>query len=112
MKIYQSTNFFLFTVIPLFTSTVCQNDGSAAVYISSLKTSPGNLTFALNVADPAVSEDVYFHISGPSSYSYIGIGTGTVMQDSLIFVMYPNSTGDGQLVIIIQKSSADILSLL
>uniref|UniRef100_A0A093V8B5 Cytochrome b561 domain-containing protein n=1 Tax=Talaromyces marneffei PM1 TaxID=1077442 RepID=A0A093V8B5_TALMA len=28
-------------------------------------------------------------------YSYIGIGTGTVMQGSLIFVMYSNATGDG-----------------
>ncbi|GAM37493.1 hypothetical protein TCE0_024f07457 [Talaromyces pinophilus] len=95
MKFYQSTTFFLSAVFSLITPTVCQNDESAAVYISSLRSSSGNLTFALSVADPTVSQDVYFHISVPSSYSYIGIGTGTVMQDSLIFVMYSNATGDG-----------------
>lgn len=97
---FQSTIFFLSAVFSLFTSTVCQNDESAVVYISSLRTDSGNLTFALSVTDPTVSQDVYFHISGPSSYSYIGIGTGTVMQDSLIFVMYTNATGDGQFTII------------
>jgi hypothetical protein len=99
MKFYQSTTFFLSAVFSLITPTVCQNDESAAVYISSLRSSSGNLTFALSVADPTVSQDVYFHISVPSSYSYIGIGTGTVMQDSLIFVMYSNATGDGQFII-------------
>lgn len=96
---FRSTIFFLSAVFSLFTLTVCQNDEAAAVYISSLSSSSGNLTFALSVADPTVSQDVYFHISGPSSYSYIGIGTGTVMQDSLIFVIYSNATGDGQSII-------------
>lgn len=95
MKFRQNAALFLIAVFSLFTSTVCQNDESAAVYISTLRSSSRNLTFALSVADPTVSQDMYFHISGPSSYSYMGIGTGTVMQDSLIFVIYPNATGDG-----------------
>lgn len=112
MRFYQSTIFFLSAVASLFGSTVGQNDESAAVFISSLRSSSGNVTFALSVADPKVSQDVYLHISGPSSYSYIGIGTGTVMQGSLIFVIYSNATGDGQFIIIHLRIFADILSLL
>lgn len=113
MRFRQSTITFLSTVSSLFSSTLGQNDESAVVYITSLRTSSGNLTFALNIADPTVSQDMYFHISGPSSYSYIGIETGTVMQDSLMFLLYSNATGDGQFFIIFCKDLfADILSLL
>ncbi|KAH8691203.1 hypothetical protein BGW36DRAFT_349047 [Talaromyces proteolyticus] len=91
---FQNTILVLF--FSLFISTLCKNDDeSAAVFISSLSSSSGHLTFALSASDPTVSQDVFFHISGPSSYSYIGIGTGTVMQGGLMFVMYSNATGDG-----------------
>lgn len=71
--------------------------GQDAVYIGHLSTSSGTFTFALNIADPVISQDVYFHMSGPSGYSWIGVGTGTMMQDSLMFVVYSNAVGDGQL---------------
>jgi hypothetical protein len=113
MKLHQSTIPFLSAVFSLFISTLCQNHDSAAVFISSLSSSSEHITFALSASDPTVSQDVFFHISGPSSYSYIGIGTGTVMQGSIIFVMYSNATGDGQFIIIsTQNLSANILSLL
>lgn len=67
--------------------------------ISVFVTSPGSgsrsYVFALNF--PSNSEDIYFHLSGPAAYSWVAVGTGSEMKDSLMFIAYLNSTGNGVL---------------
>ncbi|KAJ5160294.1 uncharacterized protein N7482_007298 [Penicillium canariense] len=52
-------------------------------------TSSSNFTFALNI--PNGSTDLNFHLSGPTDYSWIAVGTGDKMKDSLMFVVYSNA---------------------
>lgn len=66
-----------------------------SVFILPLDNDSGKYTFALNI--PSNSDDIYFHLSGPASYSWIVVGTGTEMKDSMMFVVYSNAQGDGQL---------------
>lgn len=42
----------------------------------------------------AGSGDIYFQISGPSSYQFIAIGIGSGMAGATIFVMYADGTGN------------------
>ncbi|KAL1962257.1 hypothetical protein VTN77DRAFT_9847 [Rasamsonia byssochlamydoides] len=84
--------FFLGLLSTLF-SLAKADSVPASVFILPLDNNSGNYTFALNI--PENSEDVYFHLSGPASYSWIAVGTGTEMKDSLMFIVYSNAQGDG-----------------
>ena len=37
--------------------------------------------------------DVYFHMSGPVKYSWLGVGIGNEMRDSFMIIAYPSSNG-------------------
>ncbi|RHZ55405.1 cytochrome and DOMON domain-containing protein [Aspergillus thermomutatus] len=50
-----------------------------------------NYTFALNL--PENSSDVYFHLSGPTSYSWVAVGTGQEMKNSLMILLYSDASG-------------------
>ncbi|EED18567.1 conserved hypothetical protein [Talaromyces stipitatus ATCC 10500] len=69
-----------------------QND-PISVFVTSPGSGSGNYVFALNV--PSNSGDIYFHLSGPAAYSWVAVGTGSKMKDSLMFIAYLNSTGNG-----------------
>ncbi len=56
----------------------------------------GEVCYAVNV--PAITAssgvgDIFFQISGPSSMSWIGLGQGSSMKGSNIFMIYANSAG-------------------
>lgn len=72
-----------------------QND-PISVFVTSPGSGSENYVFALNI--PKNSEDIYFHLSGPDAYSWIAVGTGSEMRDSLMFIAYLNSTGNGSLL--------------
>lgn len=69
----------------------------ASVFILPLNDGSENYTFGINI--PSNSQDLYFHLSGPARYSWIAVGTGSVMKDSLMFVMYSDAHGTGQPVL-------------
>ncbi|KAK1823948.1 hypothetical protein LTR12_001690 [Friedmanniomyces endolithicus] len=52
-----------------------------------------SFVFALNI-DQSTS-DVYIHMSAPAGNSWMGVGFGSVMQDSFMFIAYPSSNGTG-----------------
>ncbi|KAF7861448.1 hypothetical protein EAF04_008013 [Stromatinia cepivora] len=53
-----------------------------------------SISFALNIPEKNPNNDLYFSISGPSSCSWIAVGMGSdKMKDSLVFMMYTDSTG-------------------
>ncbi|KAJ8064405.1 hypothetical protein OCU04_006747 [Sclerotinia nivalis] len=57
----------------------------------------GDVCFAVNVPASAAlsgSGDIYIQMSGPDTMSWIGIGQGSAMRGSNIFVMYADSTGN------------------
>lgn len=73
-------------------NTDIQND-PISVFVTTPGSGSGNYVFALNV--PSNSEDIYFHLSGPDAYQWIAVGTGSEMKNSLMFIAYLNSTGNG-----------------
>lgn len=69
---------------------------SAVITTSSagFAASDGSINFALNIPQKDDNEDLYFTIYGPSSSSWIAIGMGSdKMDDSLMFMVYADSTG-------------------
>ncbi|KAK5019444.1 hypothetical protein BJ546DRAFT_1129575 [Cryomyces antarcticus] len=52
-----------------------------------------NLTFALNAATS--TGNLCFHMSAPAAYSWVGVGIGKQMRDSLMFIAYTDSSGHG-----------------
>ncbi|EAW13436.1 cytochrome and DOMON domain-containing protein [Aspergillus clavatus NRRL 1] len=62
-----------------------------STFIFPLGSNSGNYTFALNL--PENSSDVYFHLSGPTSYSWVAVGTGDEMKNSLMVVLYSDASG-------------------
>ena len=61
------------------------------VFNYPLGPSSGNFTFALNIPDD--SADLYFHLSGPTSYSWVAVGTGNEMKNSLMMIVYAGASG-------------------
>lgn len=74
------------------------HDGLETVSIFNLplQSNTANYTVALTI--PNGSTDLYFHLSGPTAYSWISVGTRSEMADSMVFVMYPNVDGSSELV--------------
>lgn len=56
--------------------------------------SKGNITFAI-VADQS-TEDVYMYLSGPASYQWIAVGTGSEMDGSTMWLLYEGSDKDSE----------------
>jgi len=56
----------------------------------------GDICYSLNIPDATASSgsgDIYLQITGPTSYSWIGLGQGSGMTGAQIFVMYTDSSG-------------------
>ena len=43
--------------------------------------------------NPTANGDVYFHMSGPVTYSWLGVGFGSEMADSFMLISYPSADG-------------------
>ncbi|KAK0099624.1 hypothetical protein ONS95_013479 [Cadophora gregata] len=74
--------------LALASSTLAQN----VTYCPS-----GNVCYAVNVPETTAasgSGDIFFQISGPSTMSWIGLGQGTSMSGSNIFMIYANAAGN------------------
>lgn len=68
-----------------------------SIFNLPLPPNTANYTFALTIPDG--STDLYFHLSGPTAYSWIAVGTGSEIADSMMFVMYSNADGSSQFVL-------------
>lgn len=57
----------------------------------------GGVCYAVNIPSATASSgsgDIFIHVSGPSTLQWIGIGQGSQMAGSNIFMIYSNSAGD------------------
>ncbi|QKX59257.1 uncharacterized protein TRUGW13939_06389 [Talaromyces rugulosus] len=84
----------LFSGIPTLAFVQQQNSDSqlpVSVFTLPLDNGSENYTFALNL--PSDSEEVYFRLAGPAIYSWIAVGTGSEMKDSLMLLVYLDSAG-------------------
>lgn len=71
--------------------SAASNSNAASIFNLPLNQNSANYTFALNIPDG--STDLYFHLSGPTDYSWIAVGTGERMKNSLMIVLYSNADG-------------------
>jgi Cytochrome domain of cellobiose dehydrogenase len=72
-----------------------QNIASAAHAVSSQCHS--NACFEMSIPDATSksgSGDVFYQISGPTSYGWIAMGTGSQMKGSNMIIIYTNSNGN------------------
>ncbi|ESZ98460.1 hypothetical protein SBOR_1122 [Sclerotinia borealis F-4128] len=77
--------------VSLFLSTVNAVSTASAAFVAN----DTSVTFALKIPLKNPNNDLYFSISGPSSCSWIAIGMGyNQMKNSLMFMMYADSTGN------------------
>jgi hypothetical protein len=55
-----------------------------------------NACFSLNIPEGSTStgNDVFVQISGPTSYSWLGIGTGSMMSGSNMLIVYTSTNGN------------------
>ncbi|KAF2671316.1 CBD9-like protein [Microthyrium microscopicum] len=56
-----------------------------------------NICSSISIPDSAASSgksDVFLQITGPTSYSWVSVGTGTGMSGSTMFVIYTSSSGN------------------
>lgn len=67
-----------------------------SIFNLPLSSNTANYTFALTIPDG--SADLYFRLSGPAAYSWIAVGTGSRMADSMMFVIYSNAHGSSEFV--------------
>lgn len=89
----------LLSGITTFVSAQQNSDSQPPVSVFTLPLDNGseNYTFALNL--PSNSEYVYFYLAGPTAYSWIAVGTGSEMTDSLMFLVYLNSAGSSEFLL-------------
>jgi hypothetical protein len=80
----------LAALFSLATYTSAQTVASS-VFVYNGGFTGSNFTFAINLAQD--SQDLFFHLSGPTKFSWIAVGTGKEMTNSLMFVTYANSDG-------------------
>ncbi|ESZ99321.1 hypothetical protein SBOR_0283 [Sclerotinia borealis F-4128] len=80
-------------LLRLFVGSILASSTISAQHVSKCA---GNVCFAVNVPASTVSGgsgDIYIHISGPDTMSWIGIGQGSGMRGSNIFVIYADAAG-------------------
>ena len=91
--VYPSSNITSpFQALPASGDTcAAQTSSQAAV----LKTCPEtDVCFSFNVPEQAASsEDIYFQISAPTTYSWVALAQGTMMSNANMFVMYSSADG-------------------
>lgn len=65
--------------------TAASQATNASVSTFIYSTSNGNLTYALSAA---TTGDVYMYLLAPAVYQWVGVGTGSEMDGSIMFVLY------------------------
>lgn len=70
-----------------------QNSTIAPVSASTFWLEETGTQFSVNIAND--SSDVFLYLSSPA-YSWVGFGFGEKMENSLMFIMYPNAKGDSK----------------
>lgn len=65
----------------------------AAVSTFIYPTDNGNLTFALSAANTG---NVYIHLSAPAIYQWVGVGTGSEMEGSVMLILYESADKNSQ----------------
>lgn len=78
------------SVLTLSPTAVRADDATFTPAASTFWLEQENIVFSINIAND--SSDVYFHLSGPAS-SWVGIGFGSKMEDSLMVIAYPDDSG-------------------
>lgn len=80
----------LLTLLPhlVFSDT---DDGTAAGVFVYPTDAGSDFIFALNAVD---NGDLYFHMSGPSKYSWVSVGIGEDMDDNLMFIVHEGENED------------------
>jgi hypothetical protein len=56
----------------------------------------GDVCYSLNIPDASAAQSmapVYLQITGPSSYAWIGMGTGSAMAGSKMLIIYSSANG-------------------
>jgi hypothetical protein len=76
--------------------TVCafaqaQNNTSLVPAASTFYVQETETQFSVNIAND--SSDVYFYFASPA-YSWVGVGFGAQMENSLMLIMYPDADGN------------------
>lgn len=74
------------------TASTAQQTPAYSTFIHS--TSNGNLTLALSAAND--TGDVYIHFSAPAAYQWVGMGTGSKMDGSVMLIVYKNDSANGK----------------
>lgn len=89
---------FTFTVALAFFSTFTfaqtRNVSTSVPAASTFYLSETETQFSVNIAND--SSDVYFYFASPA-YSWVGVGFGQQMEDSLMLIMYPGANGESGL---------------
>jgi hypothetical protein len=75
--------------LPLLTSA--QNSTTSSIPASTFFLAETETQFSLNIASD--SDDVQIYFASPA-YSWVGVGFGQEMENSLMFIMYANQRGD------------------
>lgn len=75
---------------------------SVSIFTYRLSLKSQNLTFALSLGK---DESGAFHLSGPSSYSWIAVGTGSRMEGSTMFITYGDGSQNGSIDFILWSTS-------
>ena len=66
------------------------DDNAKAAYFIFQPDGTTEYVFALNAA---ANGDVFFHMSGPKTHSWLGVGIGSEMKNSFMIIAYPSSNG-------------------
>lgn len=85
----------IFSLFAMIASGVFAASASnvSAVFVYTQPQSEQPFVFALSV--DGANNDLYFHMSAPSSNAWMGVGIGQKMQNSLYFIAYASSNGTG-----------------
>jgi hypothetical protein len=71
--------------------TSAQNTNTTLTPASTFFLAETETQFSINIAND--SSDVFIYFTSPA-YSWVGVGFGSQMSNSLMFIMYPNDDGD------------------
>ncbi|KAH8652635.1 hypothetical protein BGZ60DRAFT_436224 [Tricladium varicosporioides] len=86
MKVLQALGVAVATLAPLATSLITFTGGSGISY--SIGVPPGS------TISQSATGGLYFSITAPTSYQWVGFGIGSQMANAQIFVMYANAAGN------------------
>ena len=83
----------------MFARGVCaQSPAASTFYLEQTETQ-----FSLSLASD--SSDVYMYFASPA-YSWVGVGFGGEMRNSLMLIMYPNARSDSTFALDVNKDIA------